>query len=80
MFAWLTSIAGAEATYINAALIVAGVVTGSALWWFTLTTVVSLLHARIDEKVMRVINHGSGIAVTVFGLAILVRLAVLQFR
>jgi len=60
-------------------LLVCGVVGGSMLWWFTLTTVVGFLHARIDARVMRIINHGSGIAVAFFGIGVLLRLLVAQF-
>jgi hypothetical protein len=52
---------------------------GSMLWWFTLTSVVGFLHARIDARVMRIINHGSGIAVAFFGIGVLLRLLVAQF-
>jgi hypothetical protein len=41
------------------------------LWWFTLTSVIGIFHAHIDARVMRVINHASGIAVTLFGLGVL---------
>jgi threonine/homoserine/homoserine lactone efflux protein len=60
----------------DAAFIVAGVVGGSTLWWFTLTTVIGLFHARIDAAVMKIINHVSGLAVCLFGLIVLARLAV----
>ncbi len=54
---------------------VCGVIGGSALWWFTLTTIIGLFHARIDDHVMRVINHLSGIAVSAFGIAVLIHAA-----
>jgi threonine/homoserine/homoserine lactone efflux protein len=79
LFAGLTGIAGSAATFVNAGLLVCGVVAGSMLWWFTLTTVVGFLHARIDARVMRIINHGSGIAVAFFGIGVLLRLLVAQF-
>jgi hypothetical protein len=41
------------------------------LWWLLLTTFVGLLHAKIDDRVMRIINHGSGLLVAAFGLAVL---------
>ncbi len=79
LFAGLTGIARTAATFVNAGLLVCGVVTGSMIWWFTLTTVVGFLHARIDARVMRIINHGSGIAVAFFGIGMLLRLVVAQF-
>jgi len=79
LFAGLTGIAKSDATFVNAGLLVSGVFAGAMLWWFTLTTVVGFLHARIDARVMRIINHGSGIAVAFFGIGVLFRLLVSQF-
>ena len=59
----------------DAFFLVLGVVSGSTLWWFTLTTVIGYLHASIDEAVMKVINHVSGLLVCLFGLIVLARLA-----
>jgi len=50
---------------------VGSVIAGSTLWWFTLTAVVGLFHARIDAAVMRVINHASGAIISLFGVAVL---------
>jgi len=55
----------------DAAFMVAGVLAGSILWWFTLTTVVGFFHARIDVRVMKIINHASGLAVCLFGFFVL---------
>lgn len=60
-----------DPSFISAGFVIAGVVAGSVLWWFTLTTVVGLFHARIDTKVMKLINHTSGIAICLFGIAVL---------
>jgi threonine/homoserine/homoserine lactone efflux protein len=76
LFAGVGGIAATAGTgRFDAAFIVAGVAAGSTLWWFTLTTFIGLFHARIDAAVMKVINHVSGIAVTLFGLIVLLRLA-----
>lgn len=71
MFTGLGGLAGDDPSYFSAAFVVGGVILGSALWWLTLTSVVGLLHARIDDRIMLIINHGSGLMVAAFGLAVL---------
>jgi threonine/homoserine/homoserine lactone efflux protein len=71
MFTGLGGLAGDDPSFFSAAFVVGGVILGSALWWLTLTTLVGLLHARIDDRVMRIINHGSGLLVAAFGLVVL---------
>jgi threonine/homoserine/homoserine lactone efflux protein len=71
MFTGLGGLAGDDPSFFSAAFVVGGVILGSALWWLTLTTLVGLLHARIDDRVMRIINHGSGLLVAAFGIAVL---------
>lgn len=75
MFASLGGLAGGAGSYVDAGLVVAGVVGGSAGWWLVLTTVIGLFHARIDETAMRAINRGSGVLVGIFGLVVLGHLA-----
>ena len=58
---------------------VVGVFVGSALWWLTLTTVVGLLHARINDHIVRRINEVSGLLVATFGVVVLVHLAGVNF-
>jgi threonine/homoserine/homoserine lactone efflux protein len=75
LFAGLGSLAGGEATFFDAAVTVLGVVLGSTLWWFTVTTIVGIFHRHIDTGVMRSINHVFGAAVTTFGVVVLADLA-----
>ncbi|RYI10871.1 MAG: LysE family translocator [Acetobacteraceae bacterium] len=75
MFAGLSGLAGGAGSYDDAAFVVIGVVAGSAAWWLVLTTVIGLFHTRIDEKAMRLINRVSGVLVAIFGLVVLVHLA-----
>jgi threonine/homoserine/homoserine lactone efflux protein len=76
MFAGLGGLAGGAGTFHDAGFVVAGVIGGSAGWWLVLTTVIGLFHTRIDETAMRRINRGSGFLVAVFGLVVLIHLAV----
>ena len=75
LFAGLSSLAGDEPTFFDASVTVLGVVWGSTLWWFTVTTIVGIFHRRIDTGVMRSINHVFGAAVTIFGVIVLADLA-----
>ena len=50
-------------------------VGGSTGWWLALTTVIGLFHTRIDEVAMKRINQGTGVVVILFGLVVLVHLA-----
>jgi threonine/homoserine/homoserine lactone efflux protein len=75
LFTGLGSLAGGQATFMDAALTVLGVIAGSTIWWFTLTTIVGIFHRHIDAGVMRNINHAFGIAVTGFGVIVLGNLA-----
>jgi len=71
LFAGLGGLAGQDASFFAAAFVVLGVFLGSTLWWLTLTTVVGLLHARIDDGIVRRINEISGIVVALFGVVVL---------
>jgi len=59
----------------SALLLVAGVFTGSALWWLLLSGGVSLLRGRITENGLRWVNRVSGVIITVFGVIALASLA-----
>src|ERR1700722_7831853 len=44
----------ADPSMAQAAFVVAGILCGSALWWLTITMIVSAYHARINGRVMRI--------------------------
>jgi threonine/homoserine/homoserine lactone efflux protein len=71
LFAGFGSLTGGRATFVDAAIIVLGVIAGSTMWWFTLTTFVGIFHRHIDDGVMRTINHVFGVVVTGFGVVVL---------
>jgi threonine/homoserine/homoserine lactone efflux protein len=54
--------------HASAAMVIAGVFTGSALWWLTLSGGVSLLHGRITAQGLTWINRVSGLIISGFGL------------
>lgn len=55
--------------FTNAAMMVFGVMMGSALWWIVLSGVVScFLHHKINKKTMQLINKFSGAIILLFGL------------
>jgi threonine/homoserine/homoserine lactone efflux protein len=75
LIAGFGGLAGArQPSFVSAAFVVAGVIGGSTAWWLALTTVVGLLHARIDDYIMHIINRVSGFLIAGFGVAVLTHL------
>lgn len=67
---------GADASYTAAALVVAGVVLGSAAWWVILAVAAGALRGRIGPRVARAVNAVSGVTILGFAawqLAVLLR-------
>ncbi|MFA5252776.1 MAG: LysE family transporter [Phycisphaerae bacterium] len=60
--------------YFSVGLSVAGVFTGSALWWVMLCGIAGILHGKISLDKLARFNKVSGIIITVFGLVILLLL------
>jgi threonine/homoserine/homoserine lactone efflux protein len=61
--------------YGSAVTFVAGVVTGSALWWLLLTTAVARLGRRVGSRTLRWVNRASGAVLAAFGLVALLSAA-----
>lgn len=79
LFAGLGSLIGEKPRFVEAAILVGGVAAGSIAWWFTITTIVGLFHKNIDNRAMTWINRAMGIAITLFGIAVLGNLLRAQF-
>ncbi len=75
LFAGLGSLAGRQTRFLDAAVTVIGVIAGSTIWWFALTTIVGIFHRHIDIGVMKNINRIFGVVVTLFGVVVLGNLA-----
>lgn len=58
-------------------LLVAGVFSGSALWWFILSSATGLLRTRVTPQALRWVNLGAGVIIGGFGV---VALGSLLFR
>ena len=68
---------GSEGAPGGAVALVAGVFSGSALWWIFLSVTVGLVRHRLDATAMKWVNRGSGLMIGAFGvLAIVAGLAV----
>ena len=65
--------AGIPSFRLGAVLLVAGVFCGSALWWLTLSTLVTFLRERISPPVILLINRLSGLLIMGFGAAFILR-------
>lgn len=59
---------------VLAGLMVSGVVAGSALWWLTLSGMVSVFRGRVDPGRLRWVNRFSGVIIGCFGVVSLVSL------
>jgi threonine/homoserine/homoserine lactone efflux protein len=56
-------------SFLPAALMVAGVFTGSSLWWITLSGAVGLFRESISPRWLKGVNVVSGLTVLFFGVA-----------
>jgi threonine/homoserine/homoserine lactone efflux protein len=69
-------VGGASGSYSSAAVLVLGVFIGSALWWFILSSSVSIFRAKFSPQRLRWVNRISGVIITGFGLISLLSLRV----
>ncbi|WP_187367341.1 LysE family translocator [Haloferax sp. KTX1] len=62
---------GVSGDYLGAAVLVAGVFAGSALWWFVLSAAVDRVRTRVTPSVLRRVNQLAGVVIVGFGVAAL---------
>jgi threonine/homoserine/homoserine lactone efflux protein len=61
-------LAGTSRNYGSAGVLVLGVFSGSALWWFLLSGAVALFREKVNERGLQWVNRISGAIITGFGL------------
>jgi threonine/homoserine/homoserine lactone efflux protein len=59
---------GVAGSTAGAAVLVAGVATGSVLWWVILTVTLSAIRGRLTTRALRWANVISGLVLTIFGV------------
>ena len=64
----------------NAFLFILGVSIASLTWWFGMTTIVSLIRTKINDKMLRVINIVCGLIIMFYGLKLLNSFRILVFK
>jgi threonine/homoserine/homoserine lactone efflux protein len=63
-------------TYTHASVLVAGVFTGSAVWWLCLSFSAGWIRRWINPHVLRVANRAVGVMLAVFGVVVLSSVAI----
>ena len=63
-----------QGNYLGTAILVGGVVLGSALWWLILCGTIGGLHRKVNDRVLRFVNRVSGTLIAGFGLIVLLSL------
>jgi threonine/homoserine/homoserine lactone efflux protein len=67
-------VGSAGGNYVSAAILVLGVFIGSTLWWFILSSGVTIFRKKFNPRRLRWVNRISGIIITAFGLIALLSL------
>jgi len=63
-----------SANFLSATFLVVGIFSGSAAWWFLLSSFTGLLRGKISHKILDWVNRVSGMIIFGFGLIALVSL------
>lgn len=74
IFAGLGLGTSSSTDYLSAMVLVAGVFSGSAAWWFLLSSFVGLFKTKFDHNLLIWLNRVSGIIIIGFGLFALINL------
>ncbi len=59
-----------ESQFSSVLSLIVGVLTGATIWWFTLSSIVSIFRSKFKLRRMLVLNRIAGILVILFGLFI----------
>ncbi len=65
-----------NSNYGSAALLIAGVFTGSGIWWFMISGVTGIFREKVSHSNLVWLNRISGTIITLFGLLILFNLKI----
>lgn len=57
----------------NGIYLVTGVFVGTALWWFVVASIGTLLKNKIDKNLIIKTNKGFATTITIFGLVVFIR-------
>jgi len=60
--------------YLTASLLVIGVFLGSAAWWLILSSAVTLLGKKLNQKLLTYANKISGVIILLFAISIIISL------
>jgi len=71
LFAAFNIATSEEVTFLGITFIIAGVFSGSATWWFLLTSIISVLRHRFRLKHLWWMNKIAGVVISTFGLAVI---------
>lgn len=75
IFGGVAGLASAGEDYGHAATVVLAVMSGSILWWASVSGFVSLFRQRMNDRVLTIVNRVSGALIFCFGILILGRVA-----
>ncbi len=64
-------VASTSGNYLSAGVLVLGVFSGSAFWWFLLSSGVAVFRAKFNLRELKWVNRISGIIILLFGLYVL---------
>lgn len=78
IFGGVAGLASAGDDYVHAATVVVAVAVGSLLWWASVSGFVSLFRARMNDRLLELVNHVSGGLIVLFGVIVLGRVVVMH--
>lgn len=69
----LSSVVEGDYTYLHASLLVLAIMGGSLAWWMSLAWLIAIIHHKLDENRLRLINQLAGVVLIGFGVGLLAR-------
>jgi threonine/homoserine/homoserine lactone efflux protein len=75
IFGGIAGLTVVDQDYASAALLVVAVFLGSVLWWFLIALFASFFRTRMNDQILEIVNRISGLLISLFGVAISLRLA-----